>query len=181
MKMNIRRKIVTASLTFLILGGIVTVAATQGSETDPLVTLSYLTDVLKPSILTQVDEKVQESQQVYLDKLNESITGYTTQMEELMAAYPGTEEQNSSVFSVVDLAQGQKLIGSVGCEIMLRVGTANCYSTNSPGLIDSSEGNTLENGKQLIKNHLYMVTVTDHGVTATAAVKLLVRGNYTIN
>ena len=40
---------------------------------------------------------------------------------------------------------------------------------------------TLESGKALVKNHLYMMTISDRGVRATAAtVKLLVRGGYTI-
>jgi hypothetical protein len=181
MKNNWTRKTTAAVLVLLAVGGTVTVAATQGSQTDPLVTLSYLTSVLTPSILTQVDAKVTESRQAYLDKLNASITGYTTHMEELLGGLSGSAGQSSAAFSVVDLTQGQKLTGAVGCEIMLRVGTANCVSPASPGLIDSTDGTTLENGKALVKNHLYVATVADRGVTATAAVKLLVRGTYTIS
>ncbi len=179
-KLQATRKTAAAILSLVIVGGAVTVAATQGSQTDPLVTLSYLTDVLTPSILTQVDAKVLESRQEYLDELNASVTCYTAQMEELLGGLSENTEQSSAAFSVVDLAQGQKLIGAVGCELMLRVGSANCVSPASPGLIDSTDGATLENGKPLVKNHLYMVTVAERGVTAAAAVKLLVRGTYTV-
>lgn len=178
--MNFKRKTVAAVLSLTIVGGAVTVAATQGSQADPLVTLSYLSEVLAPSILTQVDARVLADRQAYLDKLDASVAGYTTQMEELLGGLSGTPGQSTAAFSVLDLAQGQQLMGGVGCEIMLRVGTANCISPASPGLIDSTDGITLENGKPLVKNHLYMVTVTDRGISAAAAVKVLVRGTYTI-
>lgn len=180
-KLQATRKAAAALLALTVVGGAVTVAATQGSQTDPLVTLSYLTDVLTPSILAQVDEKVEESRQAYLDELNASVTGYTAQMEETLGSLSGTAAQSSAAFLVVDLAKGQQLIGSVGCEIMLRVGSANCTAPSSPGLIDSTDGAALENGKPLVKNHLYMVTITERGVTAAADAKLLVRGSYTIS
>ena len=64
---------------------------------------------------------------------------------------------------------------------MLRVGTANCVSPSSPGLIDETDASILESGKALTKNHLYMMTIDERGVKATAATtKLLVRGGYTI-
>ena len=54
-------------------------------------------------------------------------------------------------------------------------------SPSSPGLIDSTGGTTLDNGAGLTKNHLYMMTISDRGVKATAATtKLLVRGTYEV-
>ena len=163
------------------IGGAVSVAAAQGSQTDPLVTLSYLNDILTPSILSVVDAKVLESRQAYLDKLQAVASDYSTQIETLLGGMSGNAAQSPAVYSVVDLAQGQKLIGAVGCEIMLRVGSANCVSPASPGLINATAGETLEHGKPLEKNHLYMVTVSGRGVTATSEVKVLVRGTYTIS
>lgn len=179
MKFNWTRRTTAAALILLAAGSALSVAATQGTQEDPLVTLSYLTDVLTPSILSQTDTKIQESRQAYLDKLNASVDDYTAQMEELLGGL-SAGGQNSAAFSVVDLAQGQKLIGAVGCELMLRVGSVTCVSPASPGLIDSTDGSTLESGKSLLKNHLYVVTVADRGITATAAAKVLVRGSYTI-
>jgi hypothetical protein len=64
---------------------------------------------------------------------------------------------------------------------MLRVGSASCVAPSSPGLIDETDGTTLESGKGLVKNHLYMMTIDERGVKATAeTVKLLVRGSYSI-
>lgn len=84
-------------------------------------------------------------------------------------------------FVLVTLSNGQTLKGEVGTEVMLRVGTATCTATSSPGLIDTTSAGTLDNGKALTKNHLYMMTIEDRGVKATAStVKLLVRGSYTV-
>ena len=85
----------------------------------------------------------------------------------------------SETYSVVTLSSGQKLIGSVGCEIILRIGSANCIAQYTPGLIDVSSGGSINNGAGLTVNHLYMVTIADHGIVASASgVKVLVRGEY---
>lgn len=165
-------------LSLIVVTGAAVVAATQGSSDDPLVTLSYLTDVLTPSVLSQVDSKVEASRQSYLDRLNASVDAYTGKMEELLGGQSGGA--TSSAFSVVSLSSGQKLTGGVGCEIMLRVGSAKCVSSASPGLIDSTDGGVLDNGGALVKNHLYLFTVEGRSVSASDAVKVLVRGSYTI-
>ena len=93
----------------------------------------------------------------------------------------GTSTGAADSFTVVTLTNGQTLAGEIGCEVMLRVGTAVVVSPSSPGLIDSTDGSTIDSGKSLVKNHLYMMTISDRGVKATAATtKLLVRGGYEI-
>ena len=82
---------------------------------------------------------------------------------------------------MVTIPAGKTLTGDIGCEVMLRVGSASCVSPSSPGLIDETTGGTLENGKALVKNHLYMMTIEGRGVKAGgSAVKVLVRGSYTV-
>lgn len=84
-------------------------------------------------------------------------------------------------FVLVTMNKGQTLRGQVGTEVMLRVGTAVCTASSAPGLIDTSSASTLDNGAALAKNHLYMMTIEERGVKATAGtVKLLVRGGYTV-
>lgn len=85
-------------------------------------------------------------------------------------------------FVLVTMCRGQTLKGQVGTEVLLRVGTASCVAGSAPGLIDTTSATTLDNGVALSKNHLYMMTIEERGVKATAdTVKLLVRGNYTIS
>ena len=85
------------------------------------------------------------------------------------------------MFSVVTLSQGQILTGDVGCEVMLRVGSATCVADSNPGLVDETDGTLLNNGSSLVTNHLYMVTISTRSVqAASATVKVLVRGPYTV-
>ena len=67
------------------------------------------------------------------------------------------------------------------CEVLLRVGTAAVRADSSPALIDLTTGGTIETRASLTRNHLYLATIADRSVTATAGtVKILVRGGYTI-
>ncbi len=128
-------------------------AAEAGSSGDPLVTLSYLNDTYLPKILSQVDAKL-----------------------------GGQSSAAASSFTVVTLTNGQILQGDIGCEVLLRVGTATCSATSSPGLIDETAGGSIDNGTALVKNHMYMMTIEGRGVKATAAtVKVMARGTYTVN
>ena len=140
----------------------VSLAAEVGSSKDPLVTLSYLEEVFLDTILDLVDEKIEER--------NESLSGKL-----------GGSSDETATFTVVTLSNGQTLTGEIGCEVMLRVGTAVCVAASNPGLIDETAASTLGNGQALATNHMYMMTIEDRGVLATAdTVKLLVRGEYSI-
>ncbi|MGE4354747.1 MAG: hypothetical protein AB7D36_11775 [Oscillospiraceae bacterium] len=142
-------------------------ASGYGTSSDPLVTLSYLTDKLTPEIMAQVDEQLSDKQ----SELEKKFT-------ELLEAQDSIK---SDTYSVVTLSSGQTLSGKVGCEIMLRIGTATCEAQYTPGLIDASTGGSIDDGASLTTNHLYMVTIDGHGIKATAStVKVLVRGEYTI-
>ncbi|MDY3985427.1 hypothetical protein [Dysosmobacter sp.] len=150
-----------------ILSTTVSLAAEAGSEGDPLVTLSYLNDTFLDTILAKVDQKIAARNSQIAQQLGGQTASGTS----------GTV----AAFTVVTLSKGQVLTGDIGCEVMLRVGTAACVSPSSPGLIDESAAVTLNNGGALIQNHLYMMTIEGRGVKATAATtKLLVRGTYTI-
>jgi len=158
--------------------GVTAAAASQGSADNPLVTLSYLKNIYTSSVLAQTQTKIDSAQTQYQSALDTKIDTYT---KEMTAMVQGANSDGSAVFSLVSLSSGQTLTGSVGCEVMLRVGSAACVSTESPGLIDSTAGTVLENGGALVKNHLYLVTVQNHAVKATSAVKVLVRGTYTVS
>lgn len=147
-------------------------AAAAGTASDPLVTLSYLTQRFTPQMKTAMEELAAQKAEELTKQFEAEIAK--------VSAGAGTEA-GASVFSVVTLSEDQVLTGDVGCEVMLRVGTAACVSDGSTGLIDVTDGSNLKGGKSLTKNHLYMVTISTRGVKATAGtVKLLVRGPYTV-
>ncbi|NLF35095.1 MAG: hypothetical protein GX585_03930, partial [Clostridiales bacterium] len=99
---------VAALVLALTVVGAVTVYATQGSSSDPLVTLSYLTDIFTPSVLQQVDAKVAERQTAYQAALDQSVETYTARMQELLRG-GGGGGQTGAAYTVVDLARGQTL------------------------------------------------------------------------
>ncbi len=181
-KGKIRAWLPRAAAGVLVLGallGMALAAGQEGSQSDPLVSLSYLEKKATPAILEQVDAKSAEQSKALVSQFDELIKSYTKQMEDKLAAAGGSGVQGAA-FRVVDLAAGQRLNAGVGCEIMLRVGSAVCFSSSQPGLIDMTDGGSLENGKAMAKNHLYMATIDGRGVSAQDGVKLLVRGSYTI-
>lgn len=156
----------------------VALAAQQGGEGDPLVTLSYLTDTFAPSILEQVDDKVEEREAALKKSLQAVADGYA---EDVKAAGGTGSGESSPVYEVVTLSQGQKLTADTSCEILLRSGTATCVSDSAPGLVDMTGGGTLANGGALTANHLYLATIAGRGVKASTAVTVMVRGDYTIS
>ena len=144
-------------------------AAGAGTEDDPLVTLSYLNETFLAAVQKRIDEAVAGR--------NASLTAYI----DGKLGNGGGSAGTVSSFAVVTIPAGKTLTGDIGCEVMLRVGSAACVSPSSPGLIDETAGGILENGKALTTNHLYMMTIEGRGVKAGAsAVKVLVRGSYTI-
>lgn len=145
------RSLALLALSAVLMTG-VSLAAEAGSSGDPLVTLSYLNDTFFGDIMDRVDRKIAQR------------TG-----------------QASASFVVVTLSEGQTLTGDIGCEVMLRVGSAVCVSPSDPGLIDETAGITLAGGGALVQNHLYMMTIEGRGVRATAGTtKVLARGSYTV-
>ena len=160
MKKSWVKRALAMMLVCLALTATVSMAADAGSSGDPLVTLSYLNDTYLKEILAKVDSKIAQR--------NASLSG-------------GGSSGEASSYVLVTLQNGQTLKGGIGCEVMLRVGTAVCVASSAPGLIDATGGSTINKGAALTKNHIYMMTIEDRGVKATAAtVKLLVRGSYTV-
>ena len=84
-------------------------------------------------------------------------------------------------YVVETLEAGQTLLCQRGAELMLRIGRATVTAENVPGLVDTATTENLNDGEELIVNHLYMVTINGHGIRAEETVKILVRGDYIIS
>lgn len=146
-----------------VLNTTVSLAVQAGSSQDPLVTLSYLNETFMGEILQQVDAKIADRNRQIAQQMGGAVSGA------------------ADSYTVVTLSSGQILTGDIGCEVMLRVGSASCVAASAPGLVDETSATTLNNGGALVANHLYMMTIEGRGVKATAATtKLLVRGTYQI-
>lgn len=162
-------------------------AASGGSASDPLVTLSYLNQTVTPNILNQVDNKVNAKAAELENSLNQKIASYTSQMEQALAGsggsvvVPPASTTGSASFALVTLSGGQRLNLGVGTEVLLQEGAVFCVSFSSPGLVDSTAGGSIDNGAALSVNHLYLTTTGDSSVAVGSdTAKLLVRGGYTV-
>lgn len=203
-------------IVVLLLAGGAAVAAELGGKDDPLVSLSYIEQLipqLNENIEKVISEKVNEfdaSLDTKIEEVNKSIDEKISRFEEQYAAgfanqdfidkvaaaladkglsgstgsgeggSTGTVAGDGYLYTRVDVATGQTLIGDVGTEILWRLGTGVCVSPGSPGLIDISTGGDLAAGGQLQQNHVYVVTVSDRGFKATSDCRVMIKGPYTI-
>ena len=144
-----------------------------GGEGDPLVTLSYLEQVFQGYITELLQKDLEEKTATLRGELEERIAA-------LEEASREAGILSASTFRLVELGDGQTLVGLRGTELLLRVGSAEVTAQSSPGLVDTTTAGTLENGGSLEKNHLYMITVPESGIKAKGNVMVIVRGDYEV-
>lgn len=150
-------------------------AGTAGSQSDPLVSLSYLEGTYTETLLEKAGDVLQTRNAALEKALAEQVA------EVKRSVSSGVVDTGSAAaYTAVTLAKGQTLTGGVGTEVLLRQGTAVCSAVSAPGLVDVTGGGELQNGGALAANHLYLMTADGRGVTASSDVTLLVRGTYTL-
>lgn len=170
----------------LLLSGalVLSVAATQGTQADPLVTLGYLTEKFLPQVTQQIEAKAVQRDKDLEVRVQAMVNAYSAEMEKKFTkALGGSGGTQTAVpgFVEVSLSAGQKLSLSAGGELLFRSGTATCLAPSSPGLVDTTAGTILEGGGALVINHLYLSTANGRGLTAGDGVIALVRGTYTVS
>lgn len=143
-------------------------AGGAGSQADPLVTLSYLSETFTGQIMEKVNDLLAQRNAA----LNQEISGKLAQL-------PGGAGGNGESYTVVTLAVGQTLQGEVGCEVLLRSGSAVCTGDGTVGLMDTTSGGSLGSGAALMANHLYLMP-DSRGITTADGATLLARGAYTV-
>lgn len=174
---HLKRRALPALLALTLLLGTGVAVASGGDKKDPLVTLSYLEDVVIPEILDLLSKETKSVDKQLKQDLADRIEEYEDEMEALVS----DTSVGSETYVLVTLTKGQTMALEVGCEMMLRVGTATVNAATNPALIDVTTGGGVNGGTSLVKNHLYMSTIPDRTLTPTAdTVKLLVRGGYTV-
>lgn len=133
-------------------------AGNYGTQSDPLVTLSYLNDTLAPAMRSEFDAQLYAA----VDDLESKVD---------------TDIANASgSFAVVTVSSGKTLSAAAGCEILYRAGSAVSVGT----LVDVSAGEEVAAGTALTANHLYTASAAGDGLKASGTVTLLVRGTYSI-
>lgn len=182
------KKVLALALAGLTVTGLAAAAANYGSEDDPLVTASYIEDVVRPEIDEQIEEALEQKENEILETLenNGASAGSAELSDALIEEIAARAAQKVSVgaaesWQVIKVPSGKTLTGKVGCQIMLRIGSASCVSSGSTGLIDMSDGTVLGSGGALRTNHLYMVTIDGRGLKAAGDATVLIKGPYSVN
>ncbi len=148
--------LVVVLAVLLVAGAAVYSATAYGTESDPLVAKSYLDEVLRPELEAEL--------QTSLD------------------AAAGEMRAANGEFTLLSLNNGQSVTCAVGCEILLRLGSARASGASEPALVDTTAGATVSNGTALSANHLYLVSIAGNGFTAAQnGTAVLISGSYTVN
>lgn len=129
---------------------------TPGSVNDPVVTKSY------------VDEQIA--------KLLGNVPTQTPQP----TPGTGTGSSSSDSLEVVEVLAGKTLMADAGAEVIVRVGKAVAYSSDTNGISDLTAGADLKKGTAVPTDHLIIFPRVGRGVTAESNLTLLVRGGYSI-
>ena len=134
--------------------------ADAGSSNDPLISLSYIENTLKPQLEKYIDSKI--------GSMDNSYGG-------------GSVSSSGDKFTVVNLKKGNRLICEAGSELILRMGQAVIIATPKGGLADTTAGYDLPDGTLMPPNHLLIVPVADgRGMLATSDGIVMVKGGYSI-
>ena len=151
--MNIKKSMIAIGAAAILMTS-TAVFSEPGSESDPLVTLSYV------------------------NKSIEQVKKYVDERFSLMGTGAGS---NSRELEVVELSKGQFLIAHGGTEIILRGGKATAIASDLGGLTDVTEGVDLAHDTPIPSNHLLIIPRNDgRGAYCTTDAFFMVRGGYEI-
>jgi len=182
MKKN-KKTVIVASVAAVaaVLG--ITVAAAYDSSEDPLISLSYLTNIFKKEVIDEVDQRLDEQNKdieelvmYYMDQYMSETDNETTPPEQ-------TSPTASVIYEVVELKKGDALYAVTPCDIMLRAGSATVIAPDpTQGISDYTDGEELYHNFGLIKDNMCLIPRGDgRGVLATSeSVFLMVRGDFTV-
>ena len=144
-------KIIIAVLAVLLVAGVAAYAAANyGSREDPLITKSYLDEVVKPQLESDLQQRLDAA------------------AAEMLASAPGE-------FAQVELLKGETLRCGVGSQLLPVKGSM----TAAGALSDTTSGSAVNSGGVLEANHLYLATEAG-GVRAGSTATVLVSGTYLV-
>ncbi len=190
---------VIAAVCAIVVSSAVTVYAAYDSSKDPVVSLSYLTEVFKPSVKSDLKSELSGDVKNQVASAKNDLSGEISQMknsisDELysklsddyaatIAALQRQVDALSNVYAEVAMQKNARLTADAASEIVVLSGsvTVRCSGPDS-GIIDCTDGVILYDGQSVPANHKLLVPQNGdgRGVTASTAATLLVRGGYTL-
>lgn len=143
-----------------VVGGYIA-SGTAGTDEDPLISLSYLNDVVIPNITSTVQNSVQS----YIsDEVAKNVA-----------------QSTGTYFVAIQGLSGQTITCHEGTELILRSGSALSVCPGSNGLVDSTAGFDLTGGNEISLNHVYIIPRQDgRGIYMTTDGYVMIKGGYDI-
>ena len=180
----------------LAFGALCVYAAQYASADDPLVSLSYINEVLLPHIQDMIENALSgadigDTVVTTPPETTEEPIETTTEPPETTVpevVFPAGTVNTGSQYVVVQLFAGQTLYASVNsCEVIVRAGNTTVVSPftvkwEEQGVSDTTDGKELYNAQAIPTNHTILIPRDDgRGITVDAGgAWLMVRGDYII-
>lgn len=138
-----------------------------GSETDPLVSKSYV-----EKRLTELEKKVTDQTNTQIQQQMATVKG---QLETLIKASGGS----ASDFTLIQAKNGDIITFGENTQVILRAGLATAIASTGGGIADLTDGKDLKEGSDLTTNHLLLVPKNDgRGVKVLYDSWFMIKGSY---
>ncbi len=171
--------------------GYAAVAAEYGSADDPLITQSYLEQVLTPSLTAEAENSAKTQSRTYQSAMERKIVELSQALDNTVASLAARLAQDAQFaddvsdaaqdsWQEVTVAAGANLRLDVDTEIVLRRGSATCVESAGTGLTDLSGGGVLSADEALSVDHRYIATTQGAGLHAVSEVTALVNGGHAV-
>ncbi len=144
--MKKKHLIVVAAVLALLFA--VSAYAAGGSSSDPLISLSYLTDVFKPSVDKTVSSKLDQSDTKIYDSAVAAINA--------AASENGSSVSVSESYVEMRLNKSDALHGSTGTNVIVLAGSVK-VEFSSGAVVNVTTGSEVPSGSLLTVNNRYMV------------------------
>lgn len=169
-------------MAYMLIGGLcaalfggISIAALgdAGSDTDPLVTKSYV-----EKRLTELDSKISEASEQQIEL---KMTALKSDLQaQIKAAGTGTSSgTGTSDFVLVQAKAGDTITFGENAQFILRAGLATAIAGQGGGLSDLTSGKDLKSGADISTNHLVLIPKNDgRGVKINYESWLMIKGSY---
>lgn len=158
---NKRKIIISSIVATTMLTGII-IAATPGSSSDPLITLSYF------------EQKIEDLRKEF----KKESTNKETEKEEIKTPEIDT---SAFIFKIENLKAGSTLKCSEGTEFIIRTGEMKAIASASGGLSDVTDGANIDGDTVVPKNHHIVVPRDDgRGLSVVTGGAIMIKGKYEI-
>lgn len=133
-------------------------SGSAGSQSDPLITLSYLTNVFTPKVEDTVEQAVAGQQAENEAALDSAISEWDSKVQQAISQ-AGVSGSGGAAYKTVTLNEGQTLHAGEGCEVLLRSGAVT-WTAEGVTMLDTTSGGELSTNQKLAANHLYVTLGT---------------------